>query len=109
MATPMVSMELDDESKLDAPQPIPMDTKPDYPYGLRICLTHEELAKLDLDPADAFVGGIIHLHALARITSVNASDSAPGPYSDGGPQCRIELQIEDMSIESEDAENDGDD
>jgi hypothetical protein len=101
MATPMVSMELDDESKIDAVQPYPMPDKPDYPYGLRICLTHEELAKLDLDPSDAFVGGIIHMHALARITSVSASDG------DSGPSCRVELQIEDMSIESEDSENDG--
>ena len=35
-------MELDDEDKLDAIMPIPMDNKPDFPYGLRICLTEKE-------------------------------------------------------------------
>jgi hypothetical protein len=103
---PMVSMELDDEDSLDAPQPFPMADKPRYPYGLQICLTKTELDKLDLDPSEAFVGGIVHLHALARITSVSISDSAPGNYGGGGPQCRIEMMLEDISIESEDEEND---
>lgn len=96
----MQSMELDDESKLDAAQPIAMDSRPDYPYGLRICLTHEELKKLDLDPADAFVGGMIHGHFMGRITSASAND-----YEGSGPSCRIEIQIESLAIESEDAEN----
>lgn len=102
---PMISMELSDEEKMDASQPIAMNDVPDYPYGLRICLTHEEMKRLDLDPSEAFVGGIVHLHALARVTSVSISDSAATQYSDGGPNCRIELQIEDMCIESEDEEN----
>jgi hypothetical protein len=102
---PMVSMELDDEDQMDAPQPFPMDNKPRYPYGLCICLTGAEMKALDLDPGEAFVGGIVHLHALARVTSVSISDSAPSNYSDGGPQCRVELQIEDMCIEGEDVEN----
>ena len=45
----LIDMELDDEDKLDA---FPMEVapkRPDYPYGLRICLTHSELRKLDLD------------------------------------------------------------
>jgi hypothetical protein len=95
----MRSMELDDEEKVDAVQPIAMSDKPDFPYGLRICLTHQELEKLDLDPADAVVGGIFHMHALARVTSVSASD---GP---DGSVCRVEAQIEDLAIESEDAED----
>jgi hypothetical protein len=103
---PMVSMELDDEDQIDAPQPIAMADKPKYPYGLQICLTGAEMKALDLDPSEAFVGGIVHLHALARITSVSISDNAPTEWSSGGPSCRIEMQIEDMCIESEDAEND---
>lgn len=95
----MTSMELTDEEKLDSVMPIPMPDKPDYPFGLRICLTHAELEKLNLDPAEAVYGGIVHLHALARITSVNMDEG------ENGPSCRIELQIEDMAVESEDTEN----
>lgn len=95
----MQSMELDDEDKIDAVQPYPMPDKPTYPYGLRICLTEKEFEKLNLDPADAVVGGIFHLHALARITDVHASEN------ESGSCCRIEAQIEDLAIESEDSEN----
>jgi hypothetical protein len=99
MVMPMVSMELDDEDKEDALQPYAMPDKPDYPYGLRICLTHTELDKLDLDPSDAFVGGILHGHFMGRITSVSANDG------EMGSTCRIEITICALSIESEDAEN----
>ena len=95
----MTSMELDDEEKLDAAMPIPMQDKPEFPYGLRICLTEAEFKKLDLDPAAAKVGGIFHGHFLARITSVSASDN------ENGACCRVEAQIEDLEIESEDEEN----
>lgn len=95
----MKSMELDDEDKLDALQPISMPDKPDYPYGLRICLTEKEIEKLGLDDGEAECGGIFHLHGLARITSVSRVEN------DGVKTCRIEAQIEDMAIESEDAEN----
>lgn len=94
---PMKSMEFDDEDKYDS-EPIEY-VKPDYPYGLRISLTHKELDKLGLDSSAAVVGGICHLHAMARITSVSAEESS------GSSTCRIELQIEDLEIESEDAEN----
>lgn len=96
---PMVSMELSDDDKLDAVMPIPMPTKPDFPFGLRICLTEKECTKLGIDPADAFVGGMFHGCFMARITNVNVSDG------ENGPTCRMEAQIEDMCIESEDAEN----
>lgn len=96
----MHSMELDDDDKLDAVMPLPMANKPDYPYGLKICLTEKEFAKLGLDAADAVVGGLFHMHAMARITSVSMTDG------DDGKCCRVECQIEEMSIENEDAEND---
>jgi hypothetical protein len=91
----MQSMELDDEEKLDAVYPMPI--KPDYPCGLRGCLTKSELDKLELEPEFAVVGGIIHMHALARITNVNHGEN----------DCRVEFQIEDLAIESEDEENEG--
>jgi hypothetical protein len=95
----MQSMELTDDEKLDAVMPIPMPEKPEFPYGLRICLTEKELEKLKLDGEDAEVGGMFHLHGLARVTSVSMTDTPEGKC------CRIEAQIEDLAIESEDAEN----
>jgi hypothetical protein len=98
----MTSMELDDEEKLDAAMPLPMPDKPEFPYGLKICLTEAEFKKLDLDMSEAKFGGIFHGHFLARITSVSTSESPNGPC------CRVEAQIEDLEIESEDEENERD-
>ena len=94
----MHSMELDDEEKLDFNAPLPVD-KPEFPYGLRITLTGDELAKLDLDQSGAFVGGIIHGHFLGRITCVRCD----------GDSSRVEVQIENLAIESEDAEDEDED
>lgn len=99
-AKPMKSMELTDEEKLDTTCPIPMPSKPDFPYGLRITLTHAELDKLDLDVDDACVDGIFHLQGMARITSISKDKDAHGNNT-----CRIEAQIESLAIESEDEEN----
>lgn len=95
----MQSMELSDEEKLDMVKPMSISDEPDYPYGLRINLTKAEFEKLGLDPAEAVVGGVVHLHALARVTSYSENQT------DSGSDCRCELQITDMEIESEDAEN----
>ncbi len=100
MAAVMTSMELSDEEKLDATMPIPCD-KPEWPWGLRICLTHSELSKLGLDVSDAFIGGIVHGHFMGRVTSISANDSDMN-----GPSARVEIQIEALALESEDAEND---
>lgn len=95
----MTDMELDDEDQLDAICPMPMPDRPRYPYGLKIYLTEKEFEKLGLDPRDAVVGGICHGHFLARVTDVHANET------ESGQSCRVELQIEDLSIESEDEEN----
>lgn len=91
----MTSMELDDEEKFDARMPIAMPEKPQYPYGLRICLTEAEFQKLKIDPSEAEVGGTFYLEGCARITSVNKNES------DDGEKVRVEAQIEDLSIKSE--------
>lgn len=96
----MIDMELSDEEKHDLT--VPMEGKPsvpEYPWGLRICLTEKELQKLGLDIAEAFVGGMVHGHFMARVTSVSANETTDGEQS------RIEMQIEDLCIESEDEEN----
>jgi hypothetical protein len=93
----MKSMEMGDEEKLDfdariAPQP-------DFPYGLRISLTEKEFEKLDLDHTVAEVGGMVHGHFMGRITH------ASHDKHESGVSCRVEIQIEDLEIESEDEEN----
>jgi len=95
----LVDMEMDDEEKLDAMCPMPMSERPNYPYGLRICLTHKELAKLGLE-ADCNVGDLIDLRCFAEVTSISKSDSG------NGEDCRIELQIQKMACEDEMSEGD---
>lgn len=102
MADDLISMELDDEDKLDAPMPIAMPSKPDFPYGLKFCLTHKEFAKMpDIDPADAHVGARVEGRFSARITSVSADDN-----EHVGESCRIEFQIEALRLLDEDGDND---
>lgn len=95
-------MELDDEDQSEYPQPISMSDKPRFPYGLRISLTEKELSKLGFDATEMVVGGLFHLHGMARITSVSTNER-----QGGDPGCCVEAQIEDLEIESEDEENDG--
>lgn len=95
MADNYVDMELDDDTTADMVSSFPgmQPRGPQYPYGLRICLDGQSLAKHKFDHADFRVGGILHLHAFARVTSV--SEDPP----------RVELQITELKIESEDAED----
>jgi len=98
----MVDMELDDEDKLDSTAPIAMPQKPDYPYGLRICLTTKELAKLGLEP-DCDIDDVIDLRAFAVVTGCFRNK-----IEGGQEECRVELQIQKLAIEQESEEN-GDD
>lgn len=69
-----------------------------YPYGLCISLTHDELEKLDLDD-ECEVGDILHIVAMARVTSVSKNETT------SGQNCRIELQIFDIeTMENENTE-----
>ena len=86
----LVSM-ANDEAEPTMPE---MPMVPDYPYGLRICLTDAELSKLEMG-TDCEIGDMIDLRCFARVTSVSKND---GP---DGPTCRVEMQIESMSCENE--------
>ncbi len=72
--------------------------QPIYPYGLCISLCQDELEKLDLED-DCDVGDMLHMHCIARVTSVSKNDTTDGP------KMRVELQITDIAAESEDEEN----
>lgn len=89
----LVSMEMDDEDKMDTLMPIAMPSKPDYPYGLRICLCEKELEKLGLPVPD--IGDMIDARIFGRVTSVSAD------ARESGDTCRVEIQIEYMSAENE--------
>ncbi len=69
-----------------------------YPYGLSISLDQDDLDKLGMD-ADCAAGDMLHLHALAKVSSVSTNDT------ESGMRCRIELQITHLEVEDEDAEN----
>lgn len=74
------------------------------PPGLCLCLTERELDKLGKD-ADLEVGDLIHLFAMAKVTSVSKRDDGDGP------KCRLELAIIALAAEDENDEDgpDGDD
>lgn len=98
MLPKMVDMEKTPEQMMKDASPFSIGSQSKYPYGLSICLGHEELEKLGLD-TDCEVGDFIHLFCLAKVTSVSTSDTGEGE------KCRIELQITHMGCESEDEEN----
>lgn len=75
--------------------------EPVYPYGLSICLTQEEIDKLDLEE-DVGVGDYLHIHALAKVTSVSNRE-----MSDGKTDRRVEMTLTHIAAESEDDENEG--
>lgn len=95
----LVDMELDDESKLDAAQPYPMSSKPDFPYGLRISLTEKELEKLGIDAPEQ-IGDLIDLRCFGVVTCISKNST------DSGDCCRVEIQIQKMAVESEMQEKD---
>ena len=99
MAT-MVDMRRSPEEKaeqhLKMMLPSSLET-PDVAPGLCLCLTHEELAKLDLDD-DCEVGDLIHLFAMAEVTAVSKNDRG------SGKECRIELAVVAMRVENESTE-----
>lgn len=97
----MVDMARTTEEKIvlvEQSMPLPAAAA-DYPYGLCLSLTEDELEKLDLDD-DVEAGDTLHFMALATVKSVSKND-----YN-GEKSCRIELQITRMAVENEDDEAD---
>ena len=89
----MAHMKRDQEQMLDL-----NDGKEDYPYGLRLRLTEEDMTKLGLEmPA---VGGMVHIAAMTKVISSHASDDVSSGASHG-----VELQITHMCAECEDDED----
>lgn len=91
----MVDMKMDSKEKEEYNTPSP----PTYPYGLCISLCEDELEKLNLDVAEIGIGDMLHLHSLAKVTSVSCHDN------EAGSTCRVELVLAYISAEDEDEEN----
>lgn len=77
-----------------AAEGVPTPIRPDYPYGLRICLNEKQLAKLGMD-CDCDVNDVVELRCGGVITSVSKSDE------NGMFTCRIEIQITNLAVEGE--------
>lgn len=77
---------------------------PVYPWGLCLRLEDDALEKLGLDGEMPTVGDMIHLCAMAKVTSVSANEMEDG---NGGKKtrCCIELQITHLGVEDEDQES----
>lgn len=90
--SPMASLELTDEEKMDRQMPAAVADMPSYPYGTCISLCNDELDKLGCDVGDFASGDIIMIKAIAKVTGTSTSDTAMGPKG------RVELQITDMAI-----------
>lgn len=72
----------------------------DYPYGLCLNLSDEELKKLGLE--DLQVGDMVHIMAMAKVCSTHE-------HADGqGSSANCSLQITHMKGEIEDEEDEGD-
>lgn len=104
---PMVDMALTPaEAKEDAPQPVAEAAikGPRYPYGLSISLGDDELKKLGLGDELPSAGEMIHLFAMAKVTSAGEHESMG---TDGKTSIcrRVELQITHLATENEDQEN----
>lgn len=76
------------------------DPGPMYPWGLNVTLTQRELEKMGVSIDSLETGSTVHLHSLAKVTSKSEDERA-----DGEKTCRVELQLQQLAIESEDAEN----
>jgi len=84
----------------EATETLAMD-QPSYPYGLCLSLGHEELEKLGIGSGELNVNDMLHLHALAVVTSVSNHDNV-----NTGPSCRVELQITHISAIENETEED---
>lgn len=98
----MVDMSITEKEAEKMSSPVMCDPgqMPRYPYGLAIRLTNDELEKLGVDVGDWEVGDTFHLFCLAKVTSISTSER-----ENGDNNCCVEMQIQEMAGESEDAEN----
>lgn len=98
MIKAMKSLKRDKDKVIMDSFPVSAMEQNDYPYGTRLCLCQEELEKLECDIDDFKDGSLIHIFGMARVVVVRKETI------NGKERNEVTLQIEDMSIECEDAE-----
>jgi len=96
--------EVKEETKGGPPAMGAAPSAPVYPWGLCIRLEEDSLAKLGLDGEMPSVGDMIHLCAMAKVTSVSENEMEDGKGGKTTRRC-IELQITHLATENEDQEN----
>ncbi len=98
----MTDMTRSDEEKsaarMEGMFPPSIEHTPDVPPGLCIHLTHDDLAKLDLED-DCEIGDLLHCTIMAKVTSISKNSDG------GGNKCRIEMSIIAMAVEDESTED----
>jgi hypothetical protein len=91
----LTDMKMSTEEKADFTNPTP----PVYPYGLCLSLGNDELEKLGVESDDEIcVGDVVHLKALAKVTSHSLNET------EDGARRRVELQIVFLALEDEEDE-----
>lgn len=78
-----------EERKADA-QPSAVDM-PDYPWGLQITLSEEDLVQLGISDIPT-AGAPVALEGIAKVTSTSSSEV------DGKPNRSVTLQITDLAV-----------
>lgn len=80
-----------------------LESKPaEYPYGLEIRLSEEEMGKLGIDPK---VGETVHIMAMATVTACSAHASE----NDKGQNCTLQLTHMKAEVEDTEEEDEEDD
>jgi|SRR5665213_3037217 len=95
----LISTELTDDEKIDMGIPCSgLGNVHDFPYGMHITMDAVLLKKLGLSQ-NCEVGDYLDMRCFASVTSVRKTQT------DSGDQCRVELTIEKIAVESEMAES----
>jgi hypothetical protein len=96
MAKELVSMKIDKaarEKRYAEPATLATDA-PEYPWGVRLQLSDEELEKLGIDTLPAIESEVL-VYAKAMVVSTSVEDSAGGPARKS-----LSLQITDLCLEA---------
>lgn len=89
-----MSYDISEQKDFSLPQP-----QPKYPYGLKICLSENELKKLNLEGIPQ-VGKKFKAEILVEVVQVSA-EGGEGDMKEH----RVELQIKEMELKKEKSED----
>lgn len=87
----LISLKLDEGDAEESCGPC-MIEKPEYPYGLEICLDEKSLQKLGIEKLPA-CGDMLEVSALAKVCAVSERE-----FSDEKSDRRVSLQITAMAV-----------